>query len=177
MWYSESEGGNMEKISLTEPQVNDFSQASEAPATFSMKKYVPLFIVMIIAGSLTGFMIAKNRAANLTSLQEGNAALGGSSGDALKVGMKFGSGDESTFRDKAEGIVQSGGIDGEGSHHLVRPGGSAQNVYLTSSVLDLDMFVGHNVRVWGETVGAKKAGWLMDAGKVEILELNAQLPE
>ena len=78
--------------------------------------------------------------------------------------------DVKTFRDRAEGTLKEGGIDSEGTHHLERPGGTSQSVYLTSSVVDLDQFIDKKVEVWGETIGAKKAGWLMDVGKIKILE-------
>ena len=78
--------------------------------------------------------------------------------------------DEATFRDSAEGILEEGGISGEGTHHLVRPGGESQNVYLTSTVIDLQSFAGKKVMVWGETISAKKAGWLMDVGKIKVVE-------
>src|SRR5690606_34753788 len=95
--------------------------------------------------------------------------------DGVKVGDIIGTKDN-TFKDSAEGVLVKGGIDGEGSHHLMRPGGPAQNVYLTSSVLDLDELENHKVKVWGETFAAQKAGWLMDVGRVEVVELNAEKP-
>ena len=58
----------------------------------------------------------------------------------------------------------------------MRPGGESQNVYLTSSVVDLDLFVDHKIRIWGETFSAQKAGWLMDVGRVEVIELNVEKP-
>ncbi len=78
--------------------------------------------------------------------------------------------DTKTFRDTATGELKEGGISGEGTHHLVRPGGDSQNVYLTSTVIDLQSFVGKKVQVWGETISARKAGWLMDVGKVKVVE-------
>jgi len=77
--------------------------------------------------------------------------------------------DKKTFKDKAEGILREGGIDGEGQFHLERPGGESQNVYLTSTTVDLSQYLGKKVRVWGETFKAEKAGWLMDVGLVEVL--------
>ena len=88
----------------------------------------------------------------------------------IKKGTVVGLSDNKTFKDSAEGKLEKGGIDGEGSHHLVRPGGESQNVYLTSSVVDLDKFVGRKVKVWGETFSAQKAGWLMDVGKLKVLD-------
>lgn len=78
--------------------------------------------------------------------------------------------DEKTFKDSAEGVLEEGGINGEGTHHLVRPGGSSQNAYLTSTVIDLNSFVGKKVQVWGQTISARKAGWLMDVGKIKVIE-------
>ena len=69
-----------------------------------------------------------------------------------------------------------GGIEGEGSHRILRPGGETQTVYLTSSVIDLSPFVDHKIKVWGETFAAQKANWLMDVGRVEVIELNAETP-
>ena len=77
--------------------------------------------------------------------------------------------DKKTFKDNAEGILRDGGIEGEGQFHLERPGGISQNVYLTSTTVDLSQLIGKKVRVWGETFSAQKAGWLMDVGLVEVL--------
>jgi hypothetical protein len=75
-----------------------------------------------------------------------------------------------TFRDSAEGVVQKNDADkyGQGTHKLVRPGGKDQTAYLTSSVLDLDQYLGKKVKVYGETFGSSQVGWLMDVGKVEV---------
>ena len=89
--------------------------------------------------------------------------------DEIKSGVTVGIADEKNFKDSAEGTLEKGGIDGEGSHRLVRPGGDSQNVYLTSSVVDLDKFTGRKVKVWGQTFSAQKAGWLMDVGKLKVL--------
>jgi len=67
-------------------------------------------------------------------------------------------------------MLEQGGIEGEGSHKLTREGGESQTLYLTSTVVDLEQFVGRKVQVWGETFAAQKAGWLMDVGRVKVLE-------
>jgi hypothetical protein len=134
-----------------------------------------MVIVGVLAGAVTGFFVAQKR----LLLAGGSTPLSGkleqnpSSASAIKVGDVFGTKDEGTFRDSAEGILMAGGIDGEGSHHIERGENKSQWVYVTSSVVDLDMFVGHRVQVWGETNQGKKAGWLMDVGKLKVLELNA----
>jgi len=78
--------------------------------------------------------------------------------------------DKKIFKDKAEGILKEGGIDGEGNFHLERTGGPSQNVYLTSSTVDLSSYLGKKVRVYGQTFAGQKAGWLMDVGYIEVLE-------
>ncbi len=70
----------------------------------------------------------------------------------------------------ATGELKEGGIGSEGQYHLEREGGPTKNVYLTSSVIDLGSFVGKKVEVWGETLASKKAGWLMDVAKVQVVQ-------
>lgn len=98
-------------------------------------------------------------------------------GEQIGVGDVFGVDDQDTFRDNAQGYLEAGGINGEGSHRLLRPGGEDQTVYLTSSITDLDPLVGMEVKVYGETFKGQKAGWLMDVGRVEVVKLNLQKPE
>lgn len=96
----------------------------------------------------------------------------------IKVGDIFGSGDETSFKDNATGYlqpVQDGSSDG--SHVLLRPGGVSQTVHLTSSVTDLEKFVGMEVKVWGETFRGRNAGWLMDVGRVEVIKTVGSAPE
>lgn len=130
----------------------------------------------VILGAASGAVFARNRLSGKTQKQQATDTQAPSSKQDVKKGKTYGSEDTETFKDIAEGVMQKGGIDGEGSHHLVRPGGPGKNVYLTSSIIDLDLFVGHKVKVWGETFNAKKAGWLMDVGRVQPTELNAELP-
>lgn len=91
-----------------------------------------------------------------------------SGSDEIKPGVVYGRTDEQ-FKDSAEGSLESGGLGTEGTHKLTREGGDSQTVYLTSSVIDLELFVGKKVRVKGETFSAQKAGWFMDVGSVEVL--------
>lgn len=129
----------------------------------AVKKIVGLIAILITAGAISGYglyRIKQPKTAIPTEVAEGEMTKG------TVVGVI----DEEVFRDSAEGEMTSGGIDGEGSHHLVREGGKSQFVYLTSSVIDLDKFVGKQVKVWGETFEAQQAGWLMDIGRLEIIE-------
>ncbi len=79
--------------------------------------------------------------------------------------------DESSFKgDTAEGTLREEGLNGEGTHHLEREGGKSQTVYLASTAIDLQAFVGKKVKVWGETQSTKKAGWFMDVVKIKVIE-------
>ena len=123
---------------------------------------VLLAILIVLVGIASGwFMSGANSNKTIKSLESNNA---------VNEKKEVGSSDESTFKDSAEGLLEEGGVSGEGTHHLTRPGGMSQNVYLTSTVIDLGSFVGKKVQVWGQTVSARRAGWLMDVGKVKLIE-------
>lgn len=130
------------------------------------KSIVLIFAVVILSGAGTGYV--------LSNKQSNTAKVVGSDGKVeeteIKKGDVIGSEDESTFSDSAEGELKEGGIEGEGQYRLERPGGESQNVYLTSSVLDLSPFIGRKVKVWGQTYAGNKAGWLMDVGRLQVLE-------
>ena len=136
---------------------------SKAETEASPLKTILVFTLMAILGIGTGFVIS------YYTHQTGNALLPLSGGGQTTKGQTFGSDDTRTFKDIADGTLKEGGINGEGQYHLVRSGGDSQNVYLTSSSLDLSKFVGKKIKVWGETQEAQSAGWLMDVGRVEIL--------
>lgn len=129
--------------------------------TFTFPIFISLIIAAIIFGVGTGYLTS-----NLTKKNKKEITTINKSTSKKTVGIV----DKKTFKDKAEGILKEGGIDGEGSFHLERPGGKSQNVYLTSTTVDLSKFLGKKVRVWGETFQAEKAGWLMDVGLVEMLQ-------
>lgn len=143
-----------------EPAVHDFSSPSKF--TLNSKVYVVLGVALVL-GLLSGFLLSKNKGAVSSVTKNGTVT-------SVSKGTIVGSDDTKTFKDQAEGIMKTGGADGEGTHHLVRPGGDSQNVYLTSSIVDLSLFIDKKVRVWGQTQKAKVAGWLMDVGRVEVLE-------
>jgi hypothetical protein len=132
---------------------------------------VLVIIVIILGGIGTGWFLSKNVSAKKAVVGNDVSSVDKAPGaEVTGDGKEVGVDDNKTFRDNAEGMLVEGGIEGEGTHHLERPGGASQNVYLTSSVVDLDQFVGKKVQVWGETISGKKAGWMMDVGKVKIVE-------
>lgn len=134
-----------------------------------------LLIIGVVGGLLLGYQLAKDKLLLAGGNVPGASKLvqNPESAASVKTGDVFGAADEKTFRDQAEGVLQPGGIDGEGSHHIERGANASQWVYVTSSVVDLDLFIGHRVTVWGETNSGKKAGWLMDVGRLKVQELNA----
>lgn len=141
--------------------VKSFEETGEKGGRMSKGVLIFFSFLVVFLGMSTGFFLARRKGAGIQrSVGE----------EGVKKGMMVGVLDEKTFRDAAEGMLKEGGVNGEGSHHLERPGGKSQNVYLTSSIVDLDQFVGRTVKVWGETFAAQKAGWLMDVGKLEVLE-------
>jgi hypothetical protein len=142
-----------------------------------MKKQVVIgvLVLLVVAGIGTGWGLSRISGSGSAGKQQLNAAPGELSADQVVVGQVYGNDDQERFKDVSEGILASGGIDGEGTHHLIRPGGASQTVYLTSSVVDLDLFVNHKVQLRGETFSAQKAAWFMDVGSVKVMELNAQI--
>lgn len=141
------------------------NEKAHANQKFFTNGVLTVLIVAAVAGIGTGF-IASAAKQKISPIPKQSNPVSASS---VKSGDTYGTADEKTFKDSAEGIMTEGGIDGEGAYHLVRPGGDSQNVYLTSSVIDLSLFVGKKVKVWGQTNAAQKAGWLMDVGKLTVL--------
>ena len=91
--------------------------------------------------------------------------------EEVNKGDVFGS-DSDLFKDEAVGVIQAREEEGvgDGTHMLLREGGESQTAYLTSSVLDLDMFIGRKVQVWGQTFDSTNVSWLMDIGKIKVIE-------
>ncbi len=150
-----------EKTNTEEELVRKFSSGSKK------NPWVPIIVIAAAVGVLgigSGFLISRGTAGEITTTKSTDK------GSNVTKGASFGSNDTKTFKDTVEGELKEGGIDGEGQYHLERPGGVSQNVYLTSSAVDLSLLVGRKVKVWGETFAAEKAGWLMDVGRVEVLE-------
>lgn len=150
---------------MNEEKESSLVHTFDPKASLLKGKLIALIAIVVILGISTGFYFAKS------GVRVGSTTIGGkNSGSSAPKGMVVGSNDTSVFKDTVEGRLQEGGINGEGQFHLVRPGGDSQNVYLTSSIVDLSQFKGKKIKVWGQTQKAQTAGWLMDVGKVEVLE-------
>lgn len=151
------------------------NNASRAPTTGMLKKFpkdskkgkllmaLGAFLVVLV-GVGAGWLLSGKKLGSSTSSSEEKMP------DVKVSNTEAGVSDTSAFPDEAEGTLKEGGIDGEGTYHLERPGGESKYVYLTSTVIDLGSFVDKDVKVWGETVSGKKAGWLMDVGKIQVVE-------
>ncbi|MBI2036527.1 hypothetical protein HYT17_02775 [Candidatus Microgenomates bacterium] len=139
---------------------------ADTKTSFSQKNLLIAAAAIVLLGIGTGYLVsgkgAVSPAGQKKILQEVK--------DGAQKGQVYGSSDEKSFKDSAEGTLEKGGVDGEGSHKLIREGGESQTVYLTSSTINLDQLISRKVKVWGQTYKAQKAGWLMDVGRVEIIE-------
>jgi hypothetical protein len=122
-------------------------------------------VAIVLCGIVSGFILSKTLGKPV-----GGAIVEKSNNTVQTTNVTANSTTNQTFSDSAEGELAENTINTDSSYILTRPGGISQTVYLTSSVLDLGQYVGKKVKVWGQTYAAKKAGWLMDVGKVEMLQ-------
>ena len=153
----------MEKIHLDEQRklqenVPVISEDQERTKKKLRILLIIIFVLLVGMGVGTGYLLA------------GGSKAGGITASVVSTdgGKTFGSSDTKTFSDTAVGTVEKEGIDGEGTHKLIRDGGPTQTACLVSSVLDLDEFVGKKVKVWSKTNDAKKCPWFMDVGRIEL---------
>jgi hypothetical protein len=158
-----TQGSSLESPRKPVAGVRPIESAQDADLQQTMKLnskiFLGVYVVLILLGVTTGYVLSSGRS---------GGALG-QKPTIVKTDTVAGSTDSTTFKDSAEGTIEKGGLDGEGSHKLIREGGPSQTAYLVSSVVDLDEYAGKKVRVWGQTMTAKKVSWLMDVGKIERL--------
>ena len=132
--------------------------ASETKKMLPLAAVALICVFAILIGGVSGFMMVKKSTGTINSEK----------GTIIQTDSSAGIVDKKTFKDSIIGLLKEGGMEGEGNFHLERPGGVSQNVYLTSSTVDLSKYLGKKVKVWGQTFQGQKAGWLMDVGLVEI---------
>lgn len=159
-----------ELVSVKEPIVSTEKQEihpleeSKKPPMKVLAMLIGL-VAVILLGVGTGYVVAGSKG----GMSGGN----GTAGDVqvVKTATEEGVKDASTFKDTATGDLKlnDGKLTKEGEYVLTR-GDASQNVYLTSSVVDLSKYVGKKVQVWGETFQGQSAGWLMDVGRVKLVE-------
>ena len=135
------------------------------PKNLPLAKLLPLAIIVVIvaAGIFSGLVF---------SSRNKNAKIATSSIDEKNLSPEQKQSFQTVTRDSAEGVVEKNDKfeqTAQGQWKLIREGGESQTAYLTSSFLDLDQYIGKKVKVYGETLGSDKVGWLMDVAKVEEL--------
>lgn len=123
-------------------------------------KYILGSLLIVLAG-VGGAWLVWTKVINKSSIAAPGAKVSSTEAGMLDPKVKY---------DNATGVLKEDGISNEGTHHLETAGGPSHYVYLTSSVIDLESFVGKNVEVWGETLASKKAGWLMDVAKIQVVQ-------
>ncbi len=126
-----------------------------------IKKVWPYLVgafLVILVGVGTAWIISGRMTKGTSTAAPGTKATSNEAG-ALDPKVTY---------DTATGVIQTGGLNGEGTFHLVRDGGASKYVYLTSSVVDLTNFIDRKVQIWGQTLASKKVGWLMDVAKVQV---------
>ncbi len=154
-------------IDQSNKDVNKPSMVKKIPKTKNNTLMVVVVsLLVVIAGVATGWALSNTPSASTSSSPEGNIAPGAEE-SATEAGIM----DESEFEKEAPiGILTTGSIEGEGTHYLERDAGESKRVYLTSTVLDLQSFEGKKVQVWGNTVASQNAPWLLDVGKIKVIE-------
>lgn len=146
---------------MEEKQSVGLNIVKSLPGSFNLTKtLIMVLVASIILGGITGYILSSKTTTNKSGLM----------GQPPKSAGQ----DSKTFRDFAEGIIKAKpapkdpGQYSEGTHTLERT--NADPVALTSSVVDLSLYEGKKVKVFGETQKALKEGWLMDVGKVEEIK-------
>lgn len=152
--------------------------ASNINQVSQKKSLLPIILIIIVLAVTSGFWLSryfpsqKSTSPISNTNSEKNTAASADSlknKDDVQVGKVYGDSSKA-FQDTASGTIEKGNINGEGTHILNRDGGISQRVSLTSSAVDLDLFVGLKVEVKGQTNASTKTGWLMDIGSIKRLE-------
>ncbi len=159
----------MEEIKVDQPPLSQENVVKPLVVPWALpkisldRKTLLILLIPVVVGIVSGFLLYKLNTA-------GTIKLGGKNFEMVQTPTEEGVKDAATFRDTATGNIteNDGKITNEGTHILTR-GDASQNVYLTSSVIDLSKYVGKKVQIWGETFKGQKAGWLMDIGRIKVV--------
>ena len=164
----------MDIPNLNPNPINTFT----TPIKFSKPISKPALIIIAILAISLGFWgsrVPPSTSSNIkdSTVQNQNTLIANpeSITDSSKIEVNKLYGNISkAFTDSATGTLEKGSINGEGTHILNRTGGVTQRAALTSSVVDLDLFVGKKVEIKGQTNASTKASWLIDVGTIKIVE-------
>jgi hypothetical protein len=146
------------------PDIDVINTVSKQTTSMSKKNIIIPIVAVIVLGALTGFGLARVKGSTQQATTTTTTTDATDANAPKSAGVK----DKSVFKDNAEGIMKKGGIEGESAYHLERPGGVSQNVYLTSTTVDLSLFENKKVKVYGQTINSDKAGWFMDVGAIDV---------
>lgn len=135
---------------------------------------LPIILIIVFLGLATGFWTSRIKPqSKKTSTSENQKGIISSDKiqdvSQIEIGKLYGQTSKS-FKDTATGVIEKGSINGEGTHILNREGGASQRASLTSSAVDLDLFVGKKVEIKGETNASTKTSWLIDVGSIKVIE-------
>jgi len=149
------------------------SQVGPKSSSFlSLKVLVIILLIAVASGYFISRIFPLSGSKTASLLTNGENAISTENitdKSIIEVGKLYG--DTATiFKDSAVGTVEKGSINGVGTHILNREGGASQRASLTSSVVDLDLFVDRKVEVKGETNASKQTSWLLDVGSVKVIE-------
>jgi len=144
---------------------NPNTNAVKSAASNKMPVMIGVAVVIVAVGLAVGFLVSSKKTTSKTAQIPATSKISVTSTEA-------GVNDPTTIKDvtTATGPLATGGIKGEGQYHIDRPGGKTQTVYLNSTTVDMSTFVGKKVQVWGQTIAAQHAPWLMDVMKIKIVE-------
>lgn len=148
----------MENSAPSSNIVNPIKPASKMPMVSGIA------VIIILIGLGVGWFVSNKKAIS-NKVQMSGAQISVSQTEA-------GVNDPTTIKDvtTATGTLATGGIEGEGAYHIDRPGGATQTVYLNSTTVNLSQFVSKKVQVWGQTIAAQHAPWLMDVMKIKVVQ-------
>lgn len=140
---------------------------SQTTKTVVSSKKMPMMIgigvVIVLIGLGIGYFVSSKKiGSKVAPKNAGNTVVV----TQTEAGIK----DVSRYKTGPIGTLQKGGLKGEGTYHLDRPGGATQTVYLNSTVVNMSPFVSKKVQVWGDTQAAKYAPWLMDVVRIQVVQ-------
>lgn len=148
------------------------SPSTQTPSYFSLSTILICLVLAIATGFWASRLLPTSSADGKLILPGKEQAISTENiTDTGDIAVDKIYGDTATiFKDSATGTIEKGSINGVGTHILNREGGISQRASLTSSVVELDLFVGRKVEVKGETNASKQTSWLLDVGSVKVLE-------
>ena len=128
------------------------------------KKFI--LILLIFAGLLPTIFFIKKAGLFQKSVyyrdQHGNLT-------EVAIGQEIGIKQTNTQLDIVTGLLTETDDVVKGTHKLVR-GADDFSVYLTSSAIDLEQFIGRGIEARGQTFARDEVGWFMDVLQLKLIK-------